>query len=73
MHIGYRYRIYCGTYVETLGAMPLRDDDEARLFGAGIIRDLMVSAAPRYANFTMDIIHGERTVGIIPFRPPYSN
>jgi hypothetical protein len=69
MRIGYRYVIYNGTYVEALGAMPLSDDDEARLFGVGVIRDLMVNAAARYATFTMDIIHGERAVASIPFGP----
>jgi hypothetical protein len=36
MRIGYKYVIYNGTYVEALGAMPLSDDDEARLFGVGL-------------------------------------
>jgi hypothetical protein len=49
--------------------MPLRDDDEARLFGAGVIRDLMENAATRYAAYTMDIIHGKRAVASITFGP----
>jgi hypothetical protein len=69
MRIVYKYVIYSGSNVEALGAMPLRDDDEARVFGAGVIRDLMENAAPRYAAYTMDIIHGERAVASIPFGP----
>ena len=60
MPVGYRYVIYSGDSVEALGAMPLKDDDEARLFGVGVIRDLMENAAARYAAYTMDIIQGER-------------
>jgi hypothetical protein len=48
MPIGYRFVIHRGHEIEALGAMPLRDDDEARLFGAGVIRDLMENAAARY-------------------------
>jgi hypothetical protein len=69
MRIGYRYVIYSGDTIGALGAMPLRDDDEARLFGAGVIRDLMENAATRYAAYTMDIVHGERAVASIPFGP----
>jgi hypothetical protein len=69
MPIGYRFIIYSGKTIEVLGAMPLGDDNEARLFGAGVIRDLMVNAAPRYAAYTMDIIHGERAVASVPFDP----
>jgi hypothetical protein len=69
MPTGYRFVIHSGNTVEALGAMPLEDDDEACLFGAGVIRDLMVNAAPRYAAYTMDIIHGERAVASIPFGP----
>jgi len=67
MPVGYRYVIYSGDSVEALGAMPLKDDDEARLFGVGVIRDLMENAAARYAAYTMDIIQGERAVASIPF------
>jgi hypothetical protein len=67
MRIGYRFIIHSGDTVEALGAMPLRDDDEARLFGSGVIRDLMGNAAARYAAYTMDIIQGERAVASIPF------
>jgi len=49
--------------------MPLGDDDEARLFGAEIIRDLMENAAPRYAAYTMDIVEGGHTIASIPFAP----
>jgi hypothetical protein len=69
MPVGYRFVIHSGDTVEALGAIPLRGDDEARLFGTGVIRDLMVNAAPRYSAFTMDIIHGERAVASIPFGP----
>jgi hypothetical protein len=73
MPIGYRFVIHSGDTVEALGAMPLRDDDEARLFGAGVIRDLMENAATRYAAYTMDIFHGRRLAASIPFGPasPY--
>ena len=67
MQIGYRFVIHRGDTVEALGAMPLGDDDEARLFGAGVIRDLMENAATRYEAFTMDILQGERAVASIPF------
>lgn len=73
MSIGYRYVIHSGDTVESLGAMPLRDDDEARLFGAGVIRDLMENAATRYAAYTMNISHGKRAVASIPFGPSISN
>jgi hypothetical protein len=49
--------------------MPLRDDNEARLFGAGVISDLMENAAARYVAYTMVIHHGERAVASIPFGP----
>jgi len=32
-------RHYSGEQRRSLGAMPLKDDDEARLFGVGVIRD----------------------------------
>jgi hypothetical protein len=67
MPVGYRYVIYSGDSVEALGAMPLKDDDEARLFGVGVIRDLMENAAARSAAYTMDIIQGERAVASIAF------
>jgi hypothetical protein len=67
MPIAYRYVIHSGDNVEVLGAMPLRGDDEARLFGMGVIRDLMKNAATRYAAYTMDIIQGERAIASIPF------
>ena len=67
MPVGYRYVIHSGDNVEALGAMPLKDDGEARLFGVGVIRDLMENAAARYATYTMDIIQGERAVASIPF------
>jgi hypothetical protein len=73
MPIAYRFLIHSGNNFELLGALPLRDDDEARSFGAGIIRDLMGSAAMRYATYTMDIVQDERAVANIPFRPPNSN
>jgi hypothetical protein len=67
MPVGYRFVIHSGDDIEALGVMPLRDDDEARLFGAEIIRDLMENAAARYVAYTMDIHHGERVVASIPF------
>jgi hypothetical protein len=67
MRTGYRFVIRSGDNVESLGAMPLRDDDEARLFGSAVIRDLMGNAAARYAAYTMDIVQGERAVASIPF------
>jgi hypothetical protein len=69
MPIGYRFVIHRGHEIEALGAMPLRDDDEARLFGAGVIRDLMENAAARYVAYTMVIHHGERAIASIPFGP----
>jgi hypothetical protein len=69
MPVGYRFVIHSGDTVEALGVMPLRDDDDARLFGFEVIRDLMVNAAPHYAAYTMVIIRGERTVASIPFGP----
>ena len=67
MPVGYQYVIHSSDTVEALGTMPLEDDDEARLFGAGVIRDLIENAATRYAGYTMDIIQGERAVASIPF------
>jgi hypothetical protein len=67
MSVGYRFVIHSGDTVEALGVMPLADDDEARVFGTGVIRDLMEDAAPRYAAYTMDIIQGRRAVASIPF------
>ena len=69
MRIGYRFVIHSGENVETLGTMTLGDDDEACLFGAEVIRDLMENAPTRYTAYTMDIVHGERTVASIPFAP----
>jgi hypothetical protein len=69
MSIGYRFVIHSGDAIEALGVMPLGDDDEARLFGAEIIRDLMENAAPRYAAYTMDIVEGGHTIASIPFAP----
>ena len=67
MPVGYQYVIRSSDTVEALGTMPLKDDDQARLFGAGVIRDLIENAATRYAGYTMDIIQGERAVASIPF------
>jgi hypothetical protein len=71
MPVGYRFVIHSGDYIEALGVMPLGDDDEARLFGAEVIRDLMENAAARYAAYTMDIVivKGERMIASIPFGP----
>ncbi len=69
MSVGYRFVIRSGDTVEALGVMPLADDDEARAFGTGVIRDLMEDAAARYAAYTMDIIQGRRAVASIPFGP----
>ena len=67
MPVAYRYDIHSCGHVEALGAMPLTDDDEARLFGLGVIRDLMQNASTRYAAYTMDITQGVRAVASIPF------
>jgi hypothetical protein len=67
MCTGYRFVIHSDDDIEALGVMRLGDDDEARLFGAEIIRDLMENAAQRYAAYTMDIVQGERVVASIPF------
>jgi hypothetical protein len=69
MRIEYRFVIHSGDDIEALGVMPLEDDDEARLFGADVIRDLMGSAATRYAAYTMDVVRGRRTIARIPFAP----
>jgi hypothetical protein len=69
MCIGYRFVIHSGDDTETLGVMPLGNDDEARLFGSEIIRDLMENAVPRYAAYTMDIVEGGHTIASIPFAP----
>ena len=69
MPAGYRFLIHSGDDIEALGVMRLRDDDEVRLFGAEIIRDLMENAAARYAVYTMDIVKGELMIASIPFGP----
>jgi hypothetical protein len=69
MLAGYRFVIHSDDDTESLGTMALGDDDEARLFGAEVIRDLMQNAPTRYAAYTMDIVHGERAVASIPFAP----
>ena len=69
MLVGYRFVIHSGGNAETLGTMALGGDEEARLFGAEVIHDLMENAPRRYAAYTMDIVHGERTVASIPFAP----
>jgi hypothetical protein len=69
MSVGYRFVIHSGDNVEALGVMPLADDDDARLFGFEVFRDLMENAAPHYAAYTMDIFHGQRLAASIPFGP----
>ncbi len=69
MPVSYRFSIHSGNDIEAPGVMSPGNDDEARQFGAGVIRDLMENAATRYAAYTMDIVQGERTVANIPFGP----
>jgi hypothetical protein len=69
MRVVYRFAIHSGDDTEILGAMPLADDDEARLFGAAVIRDLMADAFVHYASYTMDITRGRRMVASIPLAP----
>jgi hypothetical protein len=69
MPIGYRFVIHSGDTVEALGMMSLADDEEARLFGSGVIRDLMGDAATPYAAYTMDIFRGQRLAARIAFGP----
>lgn len=52
---------------ENLGSHTFSDDAEALDFGGRVIRDLMYGKDKRYANWTMDIGEGERTVGSIRF------
>jgi hypothetical protein len=69
MPVGYRFVIHSGDNVEALGVMPLADDEDARLFGVEVVRDLMKNAAPHYAAYTMNIIQDKRMVATIPFGP----
>jgi hypothetical protein len=67
MPVGYRFVIHSGDDVEALGVMPLADDDDARLFGLEVVRDLMKNAFSHYSDYTMDIIQDKRMVATIPF------
>jgi hypothetical protein len=66
MRVEYRFAIHSGDDTEVLGATPLADDDEARLLGAAVIRDLMADALVHYASYTMDITRGRHMVASIP-------
>ena len=67
MPIGYHFVIQDSGKAEPLGTMPLKGDEEARLFGEGIVRDLMQDNAAQYSGRTMDIFHGQRLAVSIPF------
>jgi hypothetical protein len=56
MPIEYRFVIHSGLTVGALGALALADAAEARLFGEGIIHDLMIDASNRHGSYTRDVI-----------------
>jgi hypothetical protein len=70
-------RVYCfaihakdGSPVETLGALPLSDDDKSVTFAEGVVRDMTRgSGATYYSGCTINITQGERGVGSIPIAP----
>jgi hypothetical protein len=53
-----------GVHVETLGALPLRNDREAVAFGRSVVRDLVQGASPQEAA-VLEVLDGERTVSRI--------
>jgi CheY-like chemotaxis protein len=65
----YRFSIHNadGSDREVTGRMALRDDKAARAFGKAMIRDMMRGDTPRYADWTMDVAKGARSVCSIPF------
>jgi hypothetical protein len=67
----YRFSIHNadGSDREVTGRMALRDDRAARAFGKAMIRDMMRGDTPRYADWTMDVANGARSVCSIPFSP----
>jgi hypothetical protein len=54
-------------HTENLGTMQLRDDANARSFGAGIIRGLMHSHPAVYGRWTLVVVEDNRAVANIPF------
>jgi hypothetical protein len=52
---------------EATGRMALTDDKAARAFGKAMIRDMMRSDTARYADWTLDIAKGARSVCSIRF------
>ena len=69
MLVEYRFVIRSSDTVEVLGTITLQDDDEARLFAAGVIHDLMENGPTCYAASMMDITQGGRAVASIHFGP----
>ena len=56
-----------GTEVEELGSDTFDSDAEATAFGKRVIKDLLHDEPTRYANWTMEIFEGARTISSISF------
>jgi hypothetical protein len=56
-----------GTELEKLGSDTFDSDAEATAFGKLVIKDLLHDEPTRYANWTMEISEGARTIGSISF------
>jgi hypothetical protein len=69
MLVEYLFVIRSGDTIEVLGTITLKDDDEARLFAAGVIHDLMEKGPTCYAASMMDITQGGRAVACVHFGP----
>jgi hypothetical protein len=56
-----------GTELEKLGSDAFDTDAEATAFGKRVIQDLLHEEPKRYADWTMEISEGARTVSSISF------
>ena len=56
-----------GTGLEKLGSDTFDSDAEATAFGKRVIKDLLHEEPTRYADWTMEISEGARTISSISF------